>query len=232
MGIGESTCDVCGENLPEGAYFCGECGASVPEFGAPVDTSARRVDSPQSGTQVEPSVPPVAEPRTLSPDALPRPAEAAAETAPYVPPVAPPVAQPIVQSPTPEAVPVASPPVSPPSLPAESAAAVVTPFTLVFSTGERAQVVGRGLIGRMPVAPADEVCDHLIVVNDVTKTVSKTHLRVEALAQGLMVTDLDSANGTVVSLPGIAAERLAPHERVILMSGATVGIGDQSFTIQ
>jgi pSer/pThr/pTyr-binding forkhead associated (FHA) protein len=117
-------------------------------------------------------------------------------------------------------------------LPAESAAAVVNPITLVFSTGERAQILGRGLIGRMPVAPANEVCDHLIVVNDATKTVSKTHLRVEALAQGLMVTDLDSANGTVVSMPGIAAERLAPHERVILMSGATVGIGDQSFTIQ
>jgi hypothetical protein len=105
-------------------------------------------------------------------------------------------------------------------------------FTLVFSNGERAQVVGRGLIGRMPVAPANETCDHLIVVNDPSKTVSKTHLRVEALAEGLMVTDLDSANGTVVSMPGIAAERLAPHERVILVSGATVGIGDQSFTIQ
>jgi pSer/pThr/pTyr-binding forkhead associated (FHA) protein len=115
--------------------------------------------------------------------------------------------------------------------PAESAA-VVTAFTLVFSTGERAQVVGRGLIGRMPVPPVDETLEHLIVVNDPSKTVSKTHLRVEALAQGLMVTDLDSANGTVVSMPGIAAERLAPHERVILMSGATVGIGDQSFTIQ
>jgi hypothetical protein len=140
--------------------------------------------------------------------------------------------EPIVQSPTPEAVPVVAAPESTPSLPPESAAAVVNPFTLVFSTGERAQVVGRGLIGRMPVVPANEVCDHLIVVSDPSKTVSKTHLRVEVLAEGLMVTDLDSANGTVVSMPGIAAERLAPHERVILMSGATVGIGDQSFTIQ
>jgi predicted component of type VI protein secretion system len=122
--------------------------------------------------------------------------------------------------------------VSTPSLPAEAAAAVVNPFTLVFSTGERAQVVGRGLIGRMPVAPANETWDHLIVVSDPSKTVSKTHLRVEVLAEGLMVTDLDSANGTVVSMPGIAAERLAPHERVILRPGASVGIGDQSFTVQ
>lgn len=120
----------------------------------------------------------------------------------------------------------------PAETPAETPAAVATAFTLVFSTGERAQVVGRGLIGRMPVAPANETWDHLIVVSDPSKTVSKTHLRVEALAEGLMVTDLDSANGTVVSMPGIAAERLAPHERVILRPGASVGIGDQSFTVQ
>ena len=189
METGQSTCDVCGDSLPGGAYFCGECGASVPEFGTPIDTSARRVDSPQTSAPAD-AVPPavVAEPVA----------------------VAPVVVEPVAVVPT----------------------AVVTPFTLVFSTGERAQVVGRGLIGRMPVAPANETWDHLIVVNDPSKTVSKTHLRVEALAEGLMVTDLDSANGTVVSMPGIAAERLAPHERVILMSGATVGIGDQSFIIQ
>lgn len=204
MHTGQSTCDVCGDALPEGAYFCGECGASVPEFGSPVDTSARRVAASQP-SRTDDNSPADNDPADNNP----------APSVELVP-----------------AEPVPIVPVSPPSLPAESAAAVVTPITLVFSTGERAQVVGRGLIGRMPVAPADEVCDHLIVVNDVTKTVSKTHLRVEALAQGLMVTDLDSANGTVVSMPGIAAERLAPHERVILMSGATVGIGDQSFTIQ
>lgn len=191
MGIGEPTCDVCGEGLPEGAYFCGECGASVPEFGTPIDTSARRVDPPAASA---PATAAVSEPA---------------------------VAAPVVAEPVPAEL-----------MPAESPVAVVSAFTLVFSTGERAQVVGRGLIGRMPVAPANETWDHLIVVSDPTKTVSKTHLRVEALAEGLMVTDLDSANGTVVSMPGIAAERLAPHERVIVRSGASVSIGDQSFTVQ
>lgn len=225
MGIGDPTCDVCGEGLPEGAYFCGECGASVPEFGTPIDTSARRVEPPATTAPAAAVAPPVvaapdlAQPVAVAPVA-PEPVAAAPVVAEQVA-VAPVVAEPVVVAPV-----VAEP------LPAASPAAVVTPFTLVFSTGERAQVVGRGLIGRMPVAPANETWDHLIVVSDPSKTVSKTHLRVEALAQGLMVTDLDSANGTVVSMPGIAAERLAPHERVILMSGATVGIGDQSFTVQ
>jgi hypothetical protein len=215
MVTGDPTCDVCGEVLPEGAYFCGECGASVPEFGTPIETSVRRVDPPAtSAPAAAAATPVVAEPVAVAP-VVPEPVA----VAPVVPgPVA---VAPVVSEPAPTA-----------SLPAESPAAVVTPFTLVFSTGERAQVVGRGLIGRMPVAPANETWEHLIVVSDPSKTVSKTHLRVEALAEGLMVTDLDSANGTVVSMPGIAAERLAPHERVILRPGASVGIGDQSFTVQ
>jgi hypothetical protein len=197
MENGQSTCDVCGDSLPGGAYFCGECGASVPEFGAPIE-------------------PALIEPAPIEP----APIESVL--------VAPVSVEPVSSEPVPVETPAFA---ASPTTVSEPVASVQL-FTLVFSNGERAQVVGRGLIGRMPVAPANETCDHLIVVNDPSKTVSKTHLRVEALAEGLMVTDLDSANGTVVSMPGIAAERLAPHERVILVSGATVGIGDQSFTIQ
>jgi len=189
METAHSTCDICGDTLPEGAYFCGECGASVPEFGAPISNSERR---PLTSTG---SPSDVTDGRALA-------AATPAETA-------------VAHTPA-DAMPVVT---------AHS-------YTLMFSTGERAQITGSGLIGRMPSPPTDEAFDHLIVVNDPSKTVSKTHLRVDALPEGLMVMDLDSANGTVVSMPGIAAERLAPHERVILLSGATVGIGDQSFTIQ
>jgi hypothetical protein len=195
MAKSPATCDVCGEKLPEGAYFCGECGSSVPEFGAPVKTSSQRVVPPAS-TVVDDS---------LGPEVI----------APEVIATDPPVAE-LGES---ESV-------------APEPTRTVRPYMLVFSTGERAQVVGRGLIGRMPVASAGDTWDHLIVVNDPSKTVSKTHLQIEALPEGLLVTDLASANGTVVSMPGIAAERLAPHERVILTPGATVGMGDQSFTIE
>jgi hypothetical protein len=202
METGQSACDVCGDSLPSGAYFCGECGASVPEFGAPIEPAP--IDpAPFEPTPIEPA-----------------PFEQT--------PIEPAPIESVLLAPEPVSTEAVSPEPTIVSEPGTS----VHPFTLVFSNGERAQVVGRGLIGRMPVAPANETWDHLIVVNDPSKTVSKTHLRVEALAEGLMVTDLDSANGTVVSMPGIAAERLAPHERVILMSGATVGIGDQSFIIQ
>ena len=182
METAQSICDVCGDALPEGAYFCGECGASVSEFGAPISNN-----EPQVAAST-PSATPVPERDVPATDSAP----------------------------TADATPIAT----------------ARSYTLVFSTGERAQITGTGLVGRMPSPPTEETFEHLIVVSDPSKTVSKTHLRVEALPEGLMVTDLDSANGTVVSMPGIAAERLAPHERVILLSGATVGIGDQSLTIQ
>lgn len=204
MEAEQATCDVCGESLPEGAYFCGECGSSVPEFGAPVTTNSQRV-APPTSTVVDPLVPEVIVPDAVAPDVI----------------------VPEVIAPDPHVTELdVSESVAPESAPTARA------YTLIFSTGERAQVVGRGLIGRMPVASAGDTWDHLIVVNDASKTVSKTHLQVEALPEGLLVTDLASANGTVVSMPGIAAERLAPQERVILTPGASVGIGDQSFTIQ
>ena len=213
MESAPAVCDVCGDTLPEGAYFCGECGASVPEFGAPISNSARRAASP---------TPPV----TRVPETNVPAGESAAKPAVVAAAIDPLPSEPVPGEPASEAS-----VSSPPSVEATPVATAQS-YTLVFSTGERAHIVGRGLIGRMPVAPANEPFDHLIVVSDPSKTVSKTHLRVEARPEGLMVTDLDSANGTVVSMPGIAAERLAPHERVILLSGATVGIGDQSFTIQ
>ena len=224
METEQAACDVCGEALPEGAYFCGECGSSVPEFGAPVNTSSQRVTPPASAV-VEPLVPEAIAPEVIVPEV-----------------VAPEIVVPEAVAPDPIAPDVIdAEPATPVHVEPEQAAPVqiapeptptVRAYMLVFSTGERAQVLGRGLIGRMPVAAAGDTWDHLIVVNDPSKTVSKTHLQVEALPEGLLVTDLASANGTVVSMPGIAAERLAPQERVILIPGATVGIGDQSFTIQ
>jgi hypothetical protein len=209
MDTEQGTCDVCGEALPEGAYFCGECGSSVPEFGAPQRTSSPSVTPPASAV-VDALVPEVIIPKAIIPDV-----SAPEMSAPVEIPTADVLHDPVVSET------VAPEPTHP-----------VRPYTLVFSTGERAQVVGRGLIGRMPEASAGDTWDHLIVVNDPSKTVSKTHLQVEARPEGLLVTDLASANGTVVSMPGIAAERLAPQERVILTPGATVGMGDQSFTIE
>lgn len=103
---------------------------------------------------------------------------------------------------------------------------------LVFSTGERAQILGYGRIGRNPTPTEHETVDHLIVVNDDSRTVSKNHVDVWATDSGLELVDLGSANGTVVSIAGIAAERLVPGQRTVVMRGTRVALGDQSFTVE
>jgi hypothetical protein len=191
MSARESPCDICGESLPLGAYFCGECGASVPERPVLVSAPPRQEKLPEptvvvAMTDLESVVAPT--------KTVPEPAEVA---------------------PTPE-----------------PERTVEAHYVLVFSTGERAQITGRALIGRHPSPEAGDRWDHVIVVNDASRTVSKSHLTLESTADGLIVTDLESANGTVVSLPGLAAERLKPHEPLLLIRGTSVGMGDQSFIIE
>ncbi|MSW96891.1 MAG: FHA domain-containing protein [Actinobacteria bacterium] len=198
MSADESPCDICGESLPPGAFFCGECGASVPERPVLVPVPPRQENLP------EPTV--VVDITDLVSLVVPAKTEPEPE-------------------PEPEPLLAAIPTSTEPERTAEAR------YGLVFSTGERAQITGRALIGRKPSPEAGDGWDHLIVVNDASRTVSKSHLALEVTADGLVVTDLESANGTVVSVPGVAAERLIPHERVILPRGASVGMGDQSFII-
>lgn len=130
------------------------------------------------------------------------------------------------------------PPEPSPDAPTEAVTVVTeTPpsesgFMLLLSTGERARVTGRGRIGRMPTPEAEGPWDHLIVVSDDTRTVSKNHLEFLVIDTGLEIIDLDSSNGTVVSLPGVAAERLVPGVPLLIPVGTRVGIGDQWFTIE
>ena len=185
-GMGNA-CDVCGEALTQGAYFCGECGARVPEFTGSHGSAPASAPSPVSVSTPEP---------VSSSDLVPEP-ELVPESAPELEPAAEPAV-----------------------------------FTLIFSTGERARVSGYGRIGRMPTPPEGVIADHLIVVNDDTRTVSKNHLDIWVTPEGIEVLDLDSANGTVVSLPGIAAERLVSGTRMLIRRGTSVAIGDQSFLVE
>lgn len=196
-------CDVCGEALPDGAYFCGECGSRVPHGAV---THRTEVPTPH----VDVSVPPrehVTEGKTERVTDQATDSEAGTHAG---------VGREPEPEPQPEPQPGAVPPVT---------------YMLEFSTGERAQIVGYGRIGRRPTPPADAVPDHLIVVSDETKTVSKNHLDVWATSAGLEIADLGSANGTVVSMPGIAAEAVMPGQRVRVLRGTRVTLGDQSFTV-
>src|SRR4051794_16787343 len=49
-------------------------------------------------------------------------------------------------------------------------------YRLEFADGSVLDVRGRGLIGRDPIAAADDTVEHLVALVDGTKSLSRTHL--------------------------------------------------------
>lgn len=102
---------------------------------------------------------------------------------------------------------------------------------LTFSSGEAVAVAGSALIGRRPTPLQDEVIDELITIDDTTRTVSKTHFRVEWHADLFWIADRDAANGVILQRHGAASITLTawqPHE---LQHGDVLFIGDVTVTV-
>ncbi|CAM5312076.1 FHA domain-containing protein [Leifsonia shinshuensis] len=84
------------------------------------------------------------------------------------------------------------------------------------------------VIGRRPALPRVEsgVTPRLVAVQSPEQEVSSTHLRIERSGDAVVVTDLRSTNGTRLTRPGRAAERLRPGESSVVLPGTVVEIGD------
>ncbi|NEM90435.1 zinc ribbon domain-containing protein [Galbitalea soli] len=104
-------------------------------------------------------------------------------------------------------------------------------FILQFSTGESISVFGSGLIGRNPTPQPGEYYDHLVVIRDPGKSVSKTHLEFGQEAGSFWVSDRYSGNGSVLREPGAAPRRLAAGRRYRIVRGTRVDIAEQFFII-
>lgn len=83
------------------------------------------------------------------------------------------------------------------------------------------------LLGRRPALQRVESggTPRLVTVPSPTQEVSSTHVRIEQQGDAVVVTDLRSTNGTVVTGPA-GARRLRPGESVVVLAGARVEIGD------
>ncbi|MFF9562629.1 FHA domain-containing protein [Leifsonia sp. NPDC014704] len=83
------------------------------------------------------------------------------------------------------------------------------------------------LIGRRPAPQRVDsgVEPRLATVPSPTQEVSSTHVRIEQSGDAVVVTDLRSTNGTVVTGP-TGARRLRPGESSVVLAGARVEIGD------
>jgi len=88
------------------------------------------------------------------------------------------------------------------------------------------------IIGREPEPGrlVDGETAHAVKVPRSEKEISRTHLEVRLEGWHVLVTDLNSANGTTITRPGAAAERLRPNEPTLVEPGTSLTLSDQ-FTI-
>lgn len=110
--------------------------------------------------------------------------------------------------------------------------AVPAPFpVIVLHTGERVVLDQPVLIGRAPSATrvSGRELPRLIAVTSPNNDISRTHVQVRFEGDLIMVTDLNSTNGVILSEPQHGPRRLHPDEPTPVPAGAVVDLGDGVF---
>jgi pSer/pThr/pTyr-binding forkhead associated (FHA) protein len=196
-------CDVCKSDLPEGALFCGECGSSVrqSEHTAPMFEDSGLKPLDETSRDTQ-IVPRVEDP-----------------TSEYVAPA-------IVEAPRfADEVPAAD------TFTSLSELESLVSFTITLGTGESVILTQSALVGRMPQPAEGEQFEHLIVIADPGRSVSKTHLELGITAGQLWIADRNSGNGSIVREPGVVPRRAQPGTRYEIVRGTRIDLGDQHLTI-
>src|SRR5699024_7835927 len=101
----------------------------------------------------------------------------------------------------------------------------VPTLRLVADDGTERSVQKPVVVGRNPSASEEEV---LFVFKDDTRSVSKTHLRIDGTGENITVTDLGSTNGSAILREDGSRESLVPNTATVLPAGASVAIGDRT----
>ena len=140
-----------------------------------------------------------------------------------------------VVAPIPGHVAAVSLPSAPPPVPESPAAAPVPRLQLERADGGRESLARPVLIGRAPSVPAatpSGSAPRLITIVD-DKDISRSHLRVSVEGDAVVVTDLASKNGTVVTLPGGSPRKLRGGEPTVVLPGTLIDLGGGiTFTVR
>ena len=109
------------------------------------------------------------------------------------------------------------------------------PAKLVLSTGQVVAVDRTVLLGRAPQVSrvTNRDLPRLVTLPSPQQDISRTHAEVRADGDDVLVTDLHSTNGTLVTRPGDGTRQLTPGEATIIEHGEVVDLGDGvTFTVE
>ena len=111
---------------------------------------------------------------------------------------------------------------------AAAPAAVMAAFLVELSTGGRELLDQVLVIGRAPAANAlgGGKIPRLVTMTTPNQDISRTHAQIAVEGGTVVVTDLHSRNGTIVTLPGRAAQKLREGETTVVIPGTVVDLGD------
>jgi hypothetical protein len=105
-----------------------------------------------------------------------------------------------------------------------------TEIAAAFRLGDRPpeRVDAPVYVGRQPRSPrvTGGILPRLVRVDSPSREVSATHIELRPTHQGLVLTDLESTNGTVVRQPGTGVRRLESGESLPVVPGTLIDIGD------
>ena len=197
--------------------------AAQPRFAAPQDAAPRPVRAmPQApGRPITPAAP-------AQPAAPAAPAQASPYTAPARPqgaPLAPPTRQRPVAAP-----PQGAPRSAPRPAAAKPAAGANGAHTgLLLDTGQSIPVDRTIVLGRAPspVSPGDVP----IPVDDQTRSLSRTHVRITPTASGISIVDMNSANGTRARTPNGRTHTLVPGQPLELPLNSQLLLGERLISV-
>lgn len=100
---------------------------------------------------------------------------------------------------------------------------------LELSTGDVVTLDRAVVMGRAPVARLDHGADrpHVVALASPENDISRTHLEVRLDGWHVLIVDLESTNGTVVTAPGQPPVRLRANDPTPIEPGTTVSLADE-----
>ena len=224
-------CPKCGQPIRLGSRLCPNCGAWLGEAEAPENLDTGSLKSAGASTADTFVIPPPSQVPVARPPVAPPTVNQASSLGSW----GPPNAAHRVEQPAPFGVGATDPGIMVPEFDEATTLSARRSkpqyWTLTLPNGIVELVTGRIVIGRQPEFMPELPSARLIPVPDPTRSVSKNHACFSISGATLVVEDLGSTNGIIVTRPDGHEHDIGVRGRTELEAGAKVELGDVVLTV-